>query len=178
MERPVAGGATTGTLRRVLVRALGPDEVDRYRTVRLEALRADPQAFASSYERELAFDDATWAARLAGYDGRPGTVFVAEDGGRVDGMVGVGLAPTPGEAVLWGMWVRPEARGTGAAAALVDAVVGWARRRDAAAVVLWVMRANAAAIARYERSGFRPAPDQAGAPTAACATELAMRLDL
>ncbi|KKZ64460.1 hypothetical protein EMCG_09554 [[Emmonsia] crescens] len=35
-----------------------------YKTARLRALKEDPQAFSSTYDRESQFDDATWAERL------------------------------------------------------------------------------------------------------------------
>lgn len=168
----------TGTVRPVEIRALGIDEIDRYRTIRLAALRADPSAFASTYEREQTFDDDTWRARLGGMEGRPGVVLVAVDGERTVGMTGIAHAVTPGDAVLWGMWVDPVARGTGAGGALVGAAVGWARDQGLDAVVLWVVRTNVAAIGLYERSGFAAAPNQAGAPDGSCATELAMRRPL
>jgi ribosomal protein S18 acetylase RimI-like enzyme len=52
---------------------------------------------------------------------------------------------------LASMWVAPHARGTGAAGALVDAVVAWA---DAATVTLYVVEANVRARRLYERHGF------------------------
>ncbi|OJD13500.1 hypothetical protein AJ78_06047 [Emergomyces pasteurianus Ep9510] len=36
----------------------------RYKTARLRALKEDPQAFFSTYDRESKFDDETWTARL------------------------------------------------------------------------------------------------------------------
>ncbi|RPD52192.1 hypothetical protein L226DRAFT_493143 [Lentinus tigrinus ALCF2SS1-7] len=41
-------------------------DIRDYRTVRLEALRRDPSAFTSTYEREAAFDEETWRGRLTG----------------------------------------------------------------------------------------------------------------
>ncbi|OAX80162.1 hypothetical protein ACJ72_05507 [Emergomyces africanus] len=32
----------------------------RYKTARLRALKEDPQAFSSTYDRECKFDDETW----------------------------------------------------------------------------------------------------------------------
>ena len=143
-------------------RILGPDDVDVYRTIRLDALRTDPSAFCSTAEREAAFDDETFRARITSFDGRPGAVIV--DDGRVAtggaasaavpaGTVGVGETGE-GSAMLVGMWVRPEARRDGVARRLVDAAVAWAMGRGLDAVVLWVVADNAAAIACYGRCGF------------------------
>jgi ribosomal protein S18 acetylase RimI-like enzyme len=54
------------------------------------------------------------------------------------------------------MWVDPADRGSGLAAALVGAVVGWARGRGAERVILNVVDANVRASRLYERCGFRP----------------------
>ena len=40
------------------------------------------------------------------------------------------------------MFVRPQARGRGVGEALIDAVTGWARERDATSVHLWVTETN------------------------------------
>jgi RimJ/RimL family protein N-acetyltransferase len=162
----------------VTVRALDPGEIDIYRTVRLEALRSDPDAFASTYEREAAFDDGTWRSRLEGFAGRPGRVFVGELDGAVVGMAGIGHAVQPGDTALWGMWVRAGARGTGIARELLDAVVGWARAELAQTVTLWVVRDNIRAVRLYERAGFEPTGDAQALPSNPCVNELAMRLVL
>jgi len=134
-------------------RVLGPGDLSTYRTIRLDALRSDPLAFCSTFERESTFDDATWLARMTGYDGRPGAVLV-DDAAVPAGMVGVGETESGERASLTGMWVRPEARGSGLGGTLVEAAVDWADGRGLAAVELWVVASNAVAVALYERCGF------------------------
>ena len=51
------------------------------------------------------------------------------------------------------MWVDPAARGSGVAAALIGAVVEWARSAGRA-TYLMVRSENARAIAAYARAGF------------------------
>ncbi|KAI0717563.1 hypothetical protein C8T65DRAFT_640982 [Cerioporus squamosus] len=41
-------------------------DVRDYRELRLAALRTDPSAYSSTYEREAAFDEEAWRARVAG----------------------------------------------------------------------------------------------------------------
>ena len=45
--------------------------VQLYRSIRLRALEADPDAFGSNLEREAAFDTSMWQQRVAGFAGRP-----------------------------------------------------------------------------------------------------------
>ena len=52
------------------------------------------------------------------------------------------------------MWVAPAVRGTGAAEALIDAVVEWATDRGSRSVSLEVATGNDRAAAVYLRNGF------------------------
>jgi ribosomal protein S18 acetylase RimI-like enzyme len=55
---------------------------------------------------------------------------------------------------LFQMWVAPEARGRGVAAALLDEAVAWARSIQARIVQLGVVCDNEPAIQLYVRKGF------------------------
>jgi RimJ/RimL family protein N-acetyltransferase len=136
------------------IRGLTGDDAELYRTIRLRALSADPDAFASTHERESEFDESTWRTRLAGFRDRPGRVFIDESGGEVTGIVGIGLAEDATDSVLWGMWIDPGARGSGVGQRLVGETLIWARAQDCATVTLWVMRCNEIARRFYERCGF------------------------
>jgi ribosomal protein S18 acetylase RimI-like enzyme len=76
------------------------------------------------------------------------------------------------------MYVRPQARGRGVGGALVAAVIGWARARDAASVHLWVTETNKPARLLYERCGFtltgerQPLPSNPGLAEVALAYSL------
>jgi ribosomal protein S18 acetylase RimI-like enzyme len=94
-----------------------------------------------------------WAERL-----EMNTIF----GGWVDrsplvGVVGLRLqdrVKLRHKGVLWGMYVRPEARGTGLAAALVGQVVEHARTL-VEEICLSVVASNAAACRLYGTAGFK-----------------------
>ena len=55
---------------------------------------------------------------------------------------------------LVSMWVRPEARGAGVGAGLIEAVLGWAREAGFGEVRLWVVDGNERAERVYSRLGF------------------------
>lgn len=124
-----------------------------YRSIRLEALATDPLAFCSTHDREAAFDDATFVARMTGYDGRPGATFV-DIGVPPSGLLGVGMDESPGLATLWSMWVRPAARRSGIGRDLVDAALTWAVDSGATTAGLWVVASHRGAIDLYESCGF------------------------
>ncbi len=131
------------------VRRLGPGDEDELRSVRLAALRADPDAFGSTLAREESFGPADWARRLT----PPAATFVV--GVPAVGMAwGVPDADDPTLAHLYGMWVAAAARGQGAAAALIDAVAAWASGQGARRLHLTVVVGNAAAERLYLRRGF------------------------
>jgi GNAT superfamily N-acetyltransferase len=133
------------------------DQWASYREVRLAALADSPEAFSSTLERELGFDEQLWRSRLgsnvsllAWLDQQPvGTVTV----------LGPGIIPEiPGFADAWhlvAMWVRPAARRLGVGTRLVEAATQAARSGGAPALLLWVVETNDAARELYERMGFR-----------------------
>ncbi len=132
------------------VRVVEPHEWERFRALRLRALREDPAAFGATLEAESALAPEAWQERMT----RPGTVrLVAEEGGAWVGLVGVALQPAP---EVFGMWVAPEARGRGVGLALLEEAASWARAQGASALALWVNVAQAPAVRLYERAGFRP----------------------
>jgi GNAT superfamily N-acetyltransferase len=144
-----------------VIRRIRPDEGPRLRALRLHALAEAPLAFGSTLAREQAYPDALWRERAQrGAVGVDSVTFVAEHDGRWLGMV-TGLprdpdVPDDPRPELVAMFVSPEARGGGLGAALVDAVLTWARDRKAAGLTLWVTATNEAAIALYAGRGFRP----------------------
>ena len=115
-----------------MIRRIRPDEGSSLRALRLRALAEAPLAFGSTLTREAVFTDDAWHDRARrGASGTEGVTFVAELEGQWVG-IATGLtddpdAPDDPRPVLVGMFVGPEARGRGIGAALVDAVVDWAR---------------------------------------------------
>jgi GNAT superfamily N-acetyltransferase len=137
------------------VRRIRPDEVWRLRALRLRALAEAPQAFGSTLAKESTFADAVWVERATrGAAGEDKVTYVAEEGDRLVGLVTGSVEA--GRFDLFGMFVEPEARGRGVGAALVEAVIAWARARGATILYLGVTSTNHSAIALYERCGFRP----------------------
>jgi ribosomal protein S18 acetylase RimI-like enzyme len=87
---------------------------------------------------------------------------VAVEGDAAVGMAG-GFVPEGDTVQLWGMWVAPEARGSGVGRSLVEAVLAWARERGAPTVLLEVTDTERArpAAALYRSLGFAPTGERA-----------------
>ncbi|MEO8476526.1 MAG: GNAT family N-acetyltransferase [Actinomycetota bacterium] len=119
-----------------------------YRDVRLASLADSPSAFGSRVAEERDRTDADWRARLAAR-----TQFVARERGRSVGTVG-SLIEEDGTVELVSMWVAPDARGTGVADLLIDAVVTDAQGRGCRRIALWVAVGNEPAERLYARHSF------------------------
>jgi ribosomal protein S18 acetylase RimI-like enzyme len=147
----------------VAVRRLAPPDAPAYRALMLAAYADAPDAFTATVEERAALPPGWWARRLAG--GPDPAVLVvgafdgASDGERLVGVAGLRHEVRPRTAhksVLFGMAVRPEARGRGVGRALVEAVVAHARARPGTEVVtLTVTEGNASAQRLYAACGFR-----------------------
>jgi GNAT superfamily N-acetyltransferase len=136
----------------VLVRETVTADWQAWRDIRLQALRDAPDSFSSTYADQVLLGEAHWRQRVTG-----GGLFLAwipeVSASEPAGMAG-GYQEARGVVELISMFVRPQARGRGVGEALVDAVTGWARARDASSVHLWVTETNKHARLLYERRGF------------------------
>ncbi len=166
----------------VLVRETVMDDWQALRDIRLEALKTAPSAFGSTYEREAPFGEPDWLRRIA--RGGNFLAYLPEAGIPEAGIPEAGAAepvgliggyPESEDVVeLVSMYVRPRARGHGVGEALVAAVFGWARERDAKTVHLWVTESNDHARALYERCGFGPTGERQPLPSDPDQDEIAM----
>jgi ribosomal protein S18 acetylase RimI-like enzyme len=178
MSRPEhAAGSAGSSAAGIRIRRFTAREWPAYRALRLRSLADAPQAFGSSYAAEEAWAHELWMARLTAAEVSsrdcPLVAEATDANANADGAM-LGLlwakcdAGDAGVVNLFQMWVAPEARGRGVAAALVDEAVTWARSIDARLVQLGVVVDNQAAIQLYLRKGFgkvgEPEPIRPGSP--------------
>ena len=135
----------------ISVRLLTPADSALFREIRLEGLSRDPDAFSSTFEDENSRELSFFEDRLAN-----SAVFAAFRGTDPSGVAGFYVQPGPKhrhKGMLWGMYVRPQARGAGIGARLVEAVIEHARAH-VELIQLTVISENLAARRLYERFGF------------------------
>ena len=143
------------------IRRLTAADAASYREIRLEGLAQHPTGFGSAWEDE-ADKPLTWfEQRLA--DGTVFGGFLANGNENEDrnkaALAGVaGLVVPQGaklrhKGVLFGMYARPVARGTGLAPAVVQAVLNHARN-IVEEIQLTVAPDNEAALRLYRAAGF------------------------
>jgi ribosomal protein S18 acetylase RimI-like enzyme len=134
-----------------MIRRLTPDDADFFRAIRLEALKANPEAFGSTFEFEDKLDLDWFAGRL-----RDSHVFGAFRDGELVGTVGFAIQQgqkNSHKGRLWGMYVRPSSRNFGVGRLLVNAALE-AARENVELVQLSVVRENGRARRLYESVGF------------------------
>jgi ribosomal protein S18 acetylase RimI-like enzyme len=135
---------------RRLMRADAADAV-LYRDIRLEALRAHPEAFGSTLETEAAQPSSWFADRLGS-----STVLGGFRDAELVAIAGFAIQQGQKKAhkgAIWGMYVRPDARRTGIGRRLIEAILDLARHR-VELVQLTVVRDNEQARRLYATLGF------------------------
>jgi len=138
-----------------MIRQLGPDDMQVFRQIRLEALRREPANFASSVEDWEVLPDAEWTRRLTA-----NAVFVDFHDGEPVAMMGLmpqAASKMAHRATVIMVYVRKDRRGAGHARALLDAVADYARSAGIRLLELAVSAENPAAIRFYQREGFAQA---------------------
>lgn len=165
------------------IRPIRADEWEKTREIRLAALQ-DPVAhlaFLDTYEAAVERPDSFWQERAeGGSESGAGNVrqFVAEGpAGSWSGTISL-LVERPSDEVRFGeaakavqthivgVYVRPEARGTGVIDALFRAGVewSWSLAEPVERVRLYVHEENARAAAFYRRFGFVATGDRVPVP--------------
>lgn len=134
-----------------IIRRIDASDVEAFKRMRLEALRAEPSAYASTYDDWAVLSDDEWLTRMS----EP--VFMAFLGEEPVGLAGL-MRQRSGKMVhranIVMVYVRKSQRGTGVAGDLIDAIVDEARAMGIVQLELAVTAENQAAVRFYERKGF------------------------
>lgn len=142
----------------VTIRAAEAPDAAAYRELRLEALKAHPEAFGSDHAEAAALPERHWLERVSFPEGRSRqNLFLAEVGGALIGSAGV-YADKPVKlrhiGTVVGVYVRAAWRRQGVADRLLARCVDWARAAGFVRLRLAVAAVNTAAVAAYARAGF------------------------
>jgi RimJ/RimL family protein N-acetyltransferase len=137
------------------IRKLNEDDWQIFRSVRLKALQSDPSVFGSNYQKESQATESDWRERLRTDDA---AVFLVYDGAGTLGMTGIAIDrndPTKKQAILWGSWLEPHARGKGLSQMMYKARIDWATEHPTVDRIIVSHRAsNLASKHANQKHGF------------------------
>lgn len=101
---------------------LSPNDWEKYRELRLEALKEEPLSFLTSYEEKKNDPPEKWQESLSG----KGLLLFAQDSEKLVGMVGAFRETNPRLAhiaTIWGMYVNANYRGQGIGKLLLQKIL-------------------------------------------------------
>ncbi|RVU85957.1 GNAT family N-acetyltransferase [Leucothrix sargassi] len=129
---------------------------EAYRDIRLASLQDAPEAYCSTYEREAAFTENEWKARLLPMgDTLHILPIMAKYKDLNAGVASIVIdKKTPNKATIYQMWVSPDCRGQGVGQALMRYMISWAKEQQLTQLELAVTTTNLAAISLYKSIGF------------------------
>lgn len=138
----------------VVYRQLAAADAEAYRAIRLESLKASPDAFGSSYEAQRALPKLMFEAALE-EGARDRFVVGAFGGWALIGICGFVAAADGAAGEIIQMYVRPFYSGRKIGLHLVKAVITDAFRLPGIEqIVLGVHEENSRAVRVYEQAGF------------------------
>jgi RimJ/RimL family protein N-acetyltransferase len=141
----------------VTVKPLTIQDAEAFKALRLKAISDSPAAIWPTYEEEARTTPEAIGERIR----QSGTqiVFGAFDSSRLIGIAGLRRQPllqVAHKAVLWGVLVDPEWRGSGVARMLLESIVAHARATAVLQIHLAVHTENPRAQRLYRSLGFEP----------------------
>ncbi len=143
----------TSVMENVEIYLLKPAEWPVYKTIQLEALKEDPQAFGANYSESVDFSDDKWQERPSNKDS---LIFVAKDEETPIGLVGIHFENDQDERVahIWGMYISSNYRGMGLGKKLINKALDTVKKTQVKKVKLMVECEPTPAQMLYKSLGF------------------------
>ena len=143
-------------MRDIKIIELSPEQWQRYREIRLEALREEPQAFGSAYTDMEQKSPEYWQGRLAeAAQGEKSWLLFAQEGERLIGMIGAFYDETQETARIIAVYVSKAERGVGVGKALMEGILfKISKKIGIRKIALGVNQEQTAAVKLYQRFGF------------------------
>ena len=140
----------------ISVRRIRIGEGELFRSLRLEALKESPSAFAATYESALSRTAESWSQQADSTAvGKNRATFIVFDDVRPVGLAALYRDEKrleTGEIIQ--VWIEPRHRGICSAARLMEAVFAWAEDNCFRRLIATVKSDNGHAIRFYRKCGF------------------------
>jgi ribosomal protein S18 acetylase RimI-like enzyme len=137
----------------ITVLKLSPDEWQKYREIRLLALKSDPNAFGSSYEEEINLTESEWRKRIH-------AMWFAKSDGNIVGLIGLLQRENVASkhcGYIISLWVKKEFRGRGIAKSLIQKLKEISPNLGIRKLSLQVSTTQTGAKKIYQDLGFQEA---------------------
>jgi len=143
---------------RIIIDKLNFAEWQKFKELRLRAIREDPQAFITPYAKEIQTTNEKWQERLKNYQGENAIMFFAKDDKNLVGMIGTYWNDKNDSEItahIFGVYVNKKYRGQKIGKALMKKVLQYIReRKNIHLVNLRVNVEDKAPFHLYESVGF------------------------
>ena len=137
------------------IRVLGLEDLEAYRSIRLELLQKYPTNFGSSYEEESAFDEKMWVNRVSKDTISPIGAFIDDE---IVGLVLTVQNPRNKMkhiAHINSMYVKDRYTGRKIGDQLIKFAITLMKERNVEIIYLSVVSDNVKAIKLYQNNGFK-----------------------
>ena len=135
------------------IRQLGSEDLNIFKSIRLEALQKEPQFFGSNFERESGFTDQDWLSALTD---KSRAYFALSADKLVVGVTGIFKnEQNPSQAILIASYIRSEYRRMGGSDLLYRARLNWARDNGFSEVIVSHRASNDASKRSNQKHGFQ-----------------------
>lgn len=137
------------------IRQLTKEDWQLYKSLRIQAVKADPTVFAFTLEYEMSHTDEHWQDGLS----NPAVaIFALFDDDKPIGMTGIAMMPeekAKDTAKLWGSWIAKDYRRRGLSDYIYKARIEWAQNHPTCRTIIVSHReSNAASKGANQRHGF------------------------
>lgn len=139
------------SLEKFNIRKLVTLDSEKFRNLRLTALKTDPQTFGGSYEDESKKDEEYWKSRISDPQR---SFFVAEEGGNFIATA-ASMRMNSGNYMITGVYTLENFRGNKLSTQLIQCLIDEAKQKGAKFMDLHVNSENENAIRIYEKLGFK-----------------------
>lgn len=133
------------------IRHLSIKDIDIYKSIRLEALKNNPEAFGATYEEEILYSDEDFRKLLVRLD-----IFGAFFEERIVGIIGFKaetMQKVSHNGELVSMYITPDFRNIGVGSALINHAIRHAQNQ-VSQLCLHCITDNQALVRFYEKQGF------------------------
>jgi len=141
---------------KVKISPISPEKWEKYKELKLEALRSDPQSFSDVFEEEAQRPDEDWKAIISRAQNKESgfNIIAAREGERFIGMVGH-FKRNPKAFGIYGLYVNKGFRGKGVGDELMKNILELIEKNEQCDTVeLMVNQEKREAVELYKRFGF------------------------